>query len=138
MSDAHQTLLHRWFEEVWNKGRSEAIAELLAPGVVIHGLSDDEKGPPLGIEGFEEFHAKFRAAFPDLIVNVEDTIQEGDKLVARCSVRGRHTGDALGFAATQAPVEFTGVAIVRIEDGKIAEAWNNFDFMTLYKQLGVM
>jgi predicted ester cyclase len=39
-------------------------------------------------------------------------------------------------AATQSPVEFTGITIVRIDNGKIVDAWNNFDFMTMYKQIG--
>jgi len=34
--------------------------------------------------------------------------------------------------------EFTGIAIVRVKDGKIIEAWNNFDFMKMYKQLGAI
>jgi predicted ester cyclase len=59
-------------------------------------------------------------------------------VTTRCSVRGKHLGDSLGFAATQVPVDFTGVAITRIKDGKIVEAWNNFDFMKMYKQLGAI
>src|SRR5882762_8198387 len=99
--EANKALIHRWFEEVWNKGRTEAIAEMLAADAVIHGLSDDSKVPWQGLEGFKEFHAKFREAFPNIIVTVEDTVCEGDMIAARCSVRARHTGDALGFAATQ-------------------------------------
>ena len=138
MSEANRTLIHRWFEQVWNEGRTEAIAEMLADDAIVHGLSDDSSTPWRGLDSFKEFHAKFRGAFPDIRVTVEDTVREGDRIAARCSVRGKHTGEALGFAATQAPVEFTGMVIVRIKDGKIVEAWNNFDFMTLYKQLGVV
>ena len=35
-------------------------------------------------------------------------------------------------------MEITGISIVRIKDGKIVEGWNNFDFMTMYKQLGAI
>jgi predicted ester cyclase len=80
----------------------------------------------------------FRQGFPNLTVDVEDVIAEGDKAVARCSVRGKHEGEFRGLAATQAPVEFTGIAIVRIENGKIVEAWNNFDFMTMHRQVGLL
>lgn len=138
MSESNRALIHRWFEEVWNKGRSDAVDEMLASDGIAHGLSDDSGQPLRGPEGFKGFHAKFRGAFPDIAVTVEDTICEGDKVVARCSVRGRHSGDSLGFAATQSPVEFTGIAIVRVKDGQIVEAWNNFDFMALYKQLGAI
>ena len=91
-----------------------------------------------GPAGFLPFHAQFREAFPDIEVVVEDQLAEGDLVTTRCSVRGKHTGDSLGFAATQAPVEFTGIAITRIKDGKIVEAWNNFDFMKMYRQVGAI
>jgi steroid delta-isomerase-like uncharacterized protein len=130
--------MRRWFEEVWNKGRADAIAEMLAEDAVVHGLSDDVANPLRGPEGFLPFHAQFRDAFPNIEVVVEDQIAEGDLVATRCVVRGKHEGDGLGFKATQAPVEFTGMAITRIKDGKIVEAWNNFDFMKMYRQLGAI
>ena len=138
MSDKNKALIRRWFEEVWNKGRAEAIAEMFADDGIAHGLSDDVDNPLRGPQGFLPFHAQFREAFPNIEVIVEDQIAEGDKVATRCSVRGKHSGDSLGIAATQMPVEFTGVTITRIRDGKIVEAWNNFDFMKIYKQLGAI
>jgi len=134
--EQNKALIRRWFEEVWNKGRAEAIAEMLAEDGVVHGLSDDATKPLLGAAGFLPFHTQFREAFPNIEVVVEDTIAEGDMVVARCSVRGKHVGDSLGFKATGTQTEFTGMAIVRVRDGKFVEAWNNFDFMTMYRQLG--
>ena len=138
MSDNNKALTQRWFEEVWNKGRADAISEMFAADGIAHGLSDDGGNPLCGPEGFKEFHAKFRSAFPDIVVTIEDMVAEGDKVAARCSVRGKHTGDSLGFAATNAPVEFTGISIIRIKDDKIVEGWNNFDFMRMNQQLGVL
>lgn len=134
--EENKALMRRWFEEVWNKGRADAIHEIFAEDGVAHGLADDANAPLKGPGGFLPFHAQFREAFPNIEVVVEDQIAEGDRVATRCSVRGKHAGDSLGFAATQAPVEFTGVTITRIRDGKIVEAWNNFDFMKMYKQLG--
>jgi len=136
--EQNKALIRRWFEEVWNKGRADAIPELFADEGVAHGLSDDAANPLRGPAGFLPFHAQFREAFPNIEVVVEDQIAEGDMVATRCSVRGKHTGHSLGFAATQAPVEFTGVTITRIKDGKIVEAWNNFDFMKMYRQLGTI
>ena len=111
---------------------------MIADDCVIHGLGDATGQPVTGPSEFKSFHATFREAFPDITVSVDDTVAEGDKVAARCSVYGKHAGDSLGFEATQAPVEFTGITIVRIKDGRIAEAWNNFDFMRMYKQLGII
>lgn len=136
MSEANKALVRRWFEEVWNKGRAEAIEEMFDENGVAHGLSDDPANPIKGPQNFLPFYNTFRQAFPNLVVVVEDLVAEGDKVAARCSVRGKHEGDFLGHEATQAPIEFTGIVIVRIDNGKIVDAWNNFDFMTMYKQVG--
>ena len=136
MSEANKQLVRRWFDEVWNKGRADAIEEMFDADGVAHGLSDDPLNPIVGPKSFRPFHTMFRDAFPDMKIVIEDMIAEGDKVTARCSVRGKHEGHSLGFAATQSPVEFTGITIVRIADGKIVEAWNNFDFMRMYRQVG--
>jgi steroid delta-isomerase-like uncharacterized protein len=138
MSQENADLIRRWFEEVWNKGREEAIDEMFASNGIAHGLADEAGNDLLGPQDYKPFFRKFRSAFPEIKVVVEDTVAEGDKVAARCSVRGQHQSDSLGFAATGQATEFTGITIVRIENGKIAEAWNNFDFMTMYKQLGVL
>jgi predicted ester cyclase len=65
-------------------------------------------------------------------------VAEGDKVAARCSVKGKHLGDHLGFKATAIDVGFEGITIVRIRDGKIVEAWNHFDFMNMHRQLGTL
>ncbi len=131
-------LFRRWFEEVWNKGREEAIDELFDEEGVAHGLGGVTGDALRGPAEFKPFYRSLRDAFPGIEVFVEDMVTEGDKVAARCTVRGRHGGDTLGFKATNSPVEFTGIAIVRISGGKIVEAWNNFDFMSMYQQLGAL
>jgi len=138
MSEENKALLRRWFDEVWNKGNASAIDEMFAADGIAHGLSDDESKPLKGPSDFKPFHNTFRGAFPDIQVVVEDMIAEGDKVVARCSVRGTHTGDHLGIAASNSPVLFTGIAIARVRDGKFVEAWNNFDFLKMNKQIGAI
>ena len=138
MSAENKALVRRWFEEVWNKGRAEAIDEMFAEDGTAHGLADETGGPLRGASGFKPFFRKFRDSFPDIRVTVEDVITEGDKLAARCSVRATHRGDTLGFRATERPVEFTGITFLRVREGKIVEAWNNFDFMAMFQQLGAV
>ncbi|MGH9872199.1 MAG: ester cyclase [Pyrinomonadaceae bacterium] len=136
--EANKALMRRWFEEVWNKGRAEAIHEMFAVDGIAHGLSDETGRTMKGPADFTPFHAVFRGAFPDIEVIVEDTIAEGDMVAVRCSVRGRHAGDHLGVSASNAPVAFTGMVFARIKNGKIAEAWNNFDFLAMNRQIGVI
>jgi steroid delta-isomerase-like uncharacterized protein len=132
------SLIRRWFDEVWNRGREEAIDELFDEEGVAHGLADETGEPLRGASGFKPFFRRFREAFPEIEVVVEDTVSEGDRVAARCTVRGQHRGDTLGIKATDNPVEFDGICIVRIREGKIVEAWNNFDFMSMFQQLGAL
>lgn len=138
MAEKSDTLLHRWFEEVWNNRREEAIDEMFEYDGIAHGLADQSGNEPRGPEGFKPFYRSFVSAIPDLHVDVEDAVVEGDRIAARCTVRGTHTGEGLGVAPTNMPVEFSGMCIARVKDGKIVEAWNNFDFMTMFRQMGAI
>ena len=138
MSAENKELIHRWFEEVWNKGREEAINEMFADEGIAHGLGDAPGVTLRGPSGFKGLFQNFRDAFPDIRVIVEDTVAECDKVAARCRVQGTHKGAGLGLAATGNQIEFTGICIVRVSDGKIVEAWNNFDFMSMFQQLNAV
>src|SRR3989442_10560864 len=107
MTKDNEALIRRWFEEVWNKGREDAIDEMFAEDGIAHGLSDDSGDPLRGQAAFKQFQAEFSEAFPDVVVTFEDTIAEGDKVAAVCTVLGRHSGDTVVFAAAPAPMEIT-------------------------------
>jgi steroid delta-isomerase-like uncharacterized protein len=136
-SNDGRVVLQRWFEEVWNKGREEAIDEMFAEDGIAHGLLDENGEELRGPADYKPFFRRFRGAFPDIEVIIEDCICEGNRAAARCTVRARHSGDSLGIAATNRAVEFTGLCIVHVRDGKITEAWNNFDFAGLNQQIGL-
>src|SRR5262249_37174327 len=105
---------------------------------IAHGITNDRGEELRGPKAFREFHRRFLGAFPDLKIEIADTVVAGDKVTARCIVRGKHTGNSLGIPASQKDVEFTGMWILKVRNGMIAEAWNNFDFLTLYSQLGAL
>jgi predicted ester cyclase len=127
------TFMHRWFEEVWNRGREDAIDEMMVEDTVVHGLQEQIRGP----EAFKPFQRQFRTAFPDMRITVEEVLIDGDMIAARCSVAGTHTGPGLPIAAGGKPANFTGMCIARVKDGKMIEGWNNFDFLSLYQQIGL-
>ncbi|HEV8592187.1 MAG TPA: ester cyclase [Pyrinomonadaceae bacterium] len=134
---ARAEFIHRWFEEVWNNKREDAIEEMFAEDGIANGLNDENGNPYRGPEGFKK-HRAFLSAYPDLKIEVVDTVVEGDKIAARCRVTGSHAGHGISVAPTNRPVEFTGMVIVHVKDGKITEAWNEFNFMEMYKQVGAL
>ena len=125
----------RWFDEVWNKGNEDAITEMSTPDVVAHGLTDPQGNEVTGVEDFKNYWRIMRSAFPDVHVVVEKTVSEGDFQVARLLITGTHSGKGLPIAPKGKPVRITGMSMVRLQNGKIAEAWNNIDFLSMFKQI---
>ena len=127
MRNAQSTLIHKWFDEVWNKGNEDAIGQLMTKDTRAHGIVAPDQ--PGGAEGFKLFYNDFKNQFHDIKVDVEDVVSQDDVESARTTVHARHT-------ASNKPVTFTGMCMARIEGGQIAEAWNNYDFLGMYQQLG--
>ena len=123
-----RTLLHRWFEEVWNKGHEDVIDELMAPDCIAHGLTDADGKELRGVAPYKAFFRKFRADFTDINIDLSHALTEGDGIAARCVVTGKHVPSGK-------PIKFTGMTLTRWRDGKIVEAWNNFDFHEIERQL---
>jgi len=127
-----------WFERVWNQGDEAAIDELFAPTGIAHGLPVQGDGKIKGPEAFKQFARVFKSAFPDLKIFITKSLVEADHCAVHCDVVGNHKGDGLGIPATGRPVRFSGISIVRVDNGQIQEAWNCFDFLGLFQQLGVV
>ena len=83
----------------------------------------------------ERLERQFCVAFPDAHHTVDDLIAEGDRVVLRTTARATHRGDFEGIARTDRPVEFTGLVVYRIRDGKIVESWGEIDFLRLIREL---
>jgi predicted ester cyclase len=136
--ETNKALARRWFEEVWNQRREATIDELLAPDTIIHGLAPPGQPPTPGPESFRAFWRQFSGAFPDLQFTVEDVIAECDLTCIRISFHGTHKGDHLGVNATGNPISGTGIVLTRWRDGRIIEAWNEFDALGIMLKIGAV
>jgi steroid delta-isomerase-like uncharacterized protein len=136
MAEDGVSVCRRWFEVVWNESREDLMPELATADVIAHGVAGPDDVAH-GLEaGFKPMYRALRGAFPDIHFTVEDAIGSGDIVALRWRLRGTHLGSELGMPATGNPVAVTGMSFVRIADGKIAEAWNNWDMMGLMNQIG--
>ena len=128
MTNPSSTVVHRWFQEVWNNGQAQVIDELMTDNAIAHGVTDVDKDR--GPAGFKRFYEQFRADFSNIHIRVDKIMSDGDLEAAHCHVTATHTQSGK-------PVAFSGLTMARIADGKISEAWNHFDFLGLYQQLGL-
>ncbi|HZM24848.1 MAG TPA: ester cyclase [Anaerolineales bacterium] len=123
----------RRYQEAYNTKDFEALAEVLAADVITPNIIS---GMPPGIEGAKAVHQKTLLGMPDYYTTIEDLIAEGDKVVARVTMTGTHTGNFYGIAPTGRRVNLTSIYIVRIAEGKIVEHWGEEDGVAVLKQLG--
>ena len=136
MSQENAALGRRWFEEVWNQQRVEVATQLATTDCRAHGHAPNDAC--IGIPEFQEFARAVLAAFPDIRIDVEDTVSEGDRAVIRWRAQMTHRGDFQGVRATGRSVSVRGISIMRFADGKIAEAWDNWDQLGLLTQIGAI
>jgi steroid delta-isomerase-like uncharacterized protein len=98
----------------------------------------DAADPSLGLEGVKAFVTTFKNAMPDAQVDIAHQVAEGDKVVSRYTWSGTHQGELFGVPATCKHVSWTQTTTFRIADGKIREAWANWDQWGVMQQLGVV
>lgn len=135
MSEQNKALVRRFLEEVFNNARPEVIPELIADDYVDHGASP---GQAAGAEGARQIYDVFRAAFPDLRVEIHDLVAENDLVAVRATFSGTSKGPLMGAPPTGKPVELASMVFIRIRDGRLVERWEQADMMGLMLQLGVL
>ena len=134
-SEQNKAIVRRAFEEPW-KGSLAVVDELVASDYIGHDPANPE--PLRGPEGVKEFISTYRAAFPDARITVEQQLAEGDLVATRWSGRGTHEGELMGIEPTGKQVTVSGLAISRLEGGKIVEEFLNWDTFGMMQQLGAV
>ena len=130
--EAKRMLAHRWFEEVWNARREDLIGELIHPEVVSHTVSGDVTG----IDQFlDRVYRPFLGAFPDLQIEIENSLADEDDVAVRWHATGTHTGEGFGVPASGRRIALRGVTWIEIRDGRMVEGWDFWDSAALLAQL---
>ncbi len=109
------------------------FSEAYAPDCFMHATEGDRS-----LEDDIKDTALYFAAFPDIKATVEDMIAEGDKVVARWTMRGTHEGTVRDIPATGRQVTVKGVTIKRVASGKVVEEWALIDMLGLMQQIGAI
>ncbi|HEY1780532.1 MAG TPA: ester cyclase [Roseiarcus sp.] len=140
----NKAVVGRWFTEFWGKTVNLAVVdEIAAPDML---LKYSLHAPRRGRDDIRAFITDFRAAFPDLnFWGTADLIAEGDYVVGQWEGGGTHTGPAFKDflvgslpAATGRKMRFTGITVLKVVDGRIAEEVGLDDGVTALTQLGLI
>lgn len=133
-------IIQRLFDSVINEGTTALLETHIAEKITDHNPGPSDLP---GRAGIEEVCKLLRNAFPNLNGTIDQLIAEGDKVVARWTVRGTNTCKCGGINATQRAMIGTGIDIVQLAtraDGTraVVARWGNSDDTGILIQLGLI
>lgn len=127
--ETNKAVVRRFNIDVIQGGSRAAFEALMAPDFVNHSAPDGPEGM------WRTFDQVLRPALEGLTVTIHDQVCEGDKVVTRKTIGGRHTGTLMGIAPTGRQVAIDVIDIVRVRDGRYAEHWGINTLPALLAQL---
>ena len=130
----NEITMRRFIEQVINNGDYPVLDEVIHPKYVYRSPGQVLQGP----EALRDMFTAYRAAFPDLHIEIEELVSAGNKAVISFTLSGTHEGDLMGMAGTGRKVKVSGMTLSYFENGKIIEEWELLDQLTLFQQLGIV
>lgn len=129
---ANKALVRRFYREVFGDWKMALVDEVVAPQFISH---DWPEGGPTGPQAFRDFYTMIRSVAPDARYQVDDLIAEGDRVVVRWRMLGTHQGAFRGIAPTGRSIVLSGIAIYRLQGGKLQERWVVSDLQGALEQI---
>jgi len=129
---ANKRLVRRFYKEVYGDWNMALVEEVVSPRFRSHDWPEES---PAGPQGFAVFYSAIRAALPDARYEVDDLVSEADKVVVRWRLLGTHLGDFRGIAPTGRSIVLDGIAIYRVNGGKLMERWVVTDLYGLLEKI---
>jgi steroid delta-isomerase-like uncharacterized protein len=136
MSEKNKAAMRRIYQEVWNQGNFEVLDEIVSPDYVGH--LPTPPGAPSGREGLRWLIQMYRAAFPDIYVQVDDQISEDDKVLTQITIQGTHQGQFMNVPPTNKNIRVTAMVVTRFKNNQNVEGWAELDRLGLMQQLDVI
>jgi steroid delta-isomerase-like uncharacterized protein len=134
VTEKNEAVIRRLVDDVWNKGNVKLLDELVVPNYRDH----DPVDPVNGVQGFKDVVAKYRNAFPDCRLDIDELFPIGDRVIVRWHYSGTHRNALEGIAPTGRRVTGPGISIHRFEGGRLAESFTTWDALGLMQQLGAV
>jgi predicted ester cyclase len=129
------TRLGHAFAEIMSSHDVSRLDEIKAPHYVNHNAFAEP-----GLEGSKKVLGAIIAGVPDLKVTAEDVFvsDDGSRVVGRYRYEGTHTGNLLGYPATDKPFLMRSIDIWRVEDGRFVEHWDELNTLDVFIQIGAV
>ena len=133
IATANKELVRRFYKEVYGDWNMALVDEVVSPRFTSHDWPEDGSTGP---QAFRDYYAAIRLVVPDAHYEVDDLIAEGDRVVVRWRLLGTHQAEFQGIAPTGRAIALKGIAIYRMDDGKLMERWVVSDLHGVLQQIG--
>jgi len=128
-------IMRRFQDEVFNSHdwSMETVSKYLSEEFVDHTY---HSGDQPGREGFAGRLAAWQTSFGQAVQENVALIGEGDLVALLCDQKARHTSEFMGVAPTNQAIAIPALEVFRLRDGKIAEHWSIYDFLSTAEEIG--
>jgi len=123
------------WDEIINQGNIDLINETNFDKNITLVASP---GNVVGIEDFKAYYNNYVTGFSNVTFTIVDAFGQGDRIAKHWTFKGTHTGEFFGIPATGREVNVSGVTLVKMKDGKIAQEQDFFDNLEFMQQLGLI
>ena len=129
---ANKEVIRRMFQEIINEGHLDKVDELFDPEFT----SETPQGT-LDRDGFREYVKMWRAGFSDIHCEVDDLVEEGDRVAWSVRATGTHDGEFMGIPPTHRVVDFDSLNIGEFREGKGVRHKVLMNDLKMMAQLGI-
>jgi steroid delta-isomerase-like uncharacterized protein len=131
----NRQIAQRFIDEVVNGRNLQTAAQIIAPNA--RGRVSGDPQERVGVAGLQKGLNFYSSTCPDFKVQVHDMVADGNSVAFRWSGTGTHTGHFEKVRATGKKIELSGLAMCRVEGGKIVEGYWYGDQVSVMHQLGI-
>jgi len=125
-------IIKKYHKRLWEDQDLSAIDDIFVEDALIQSPLSTTTDPM----SMKEVVEKWLHAFPDLEVEWQDYIEEGDKVVSRWRANGTHMGSFFETSPSHQEVSYSGVTIYTLnKKGKVIEYWALVDMHAIMAQL---
>ena len=120
--------------DAWNAGDLDRYLEMYDEAISLHGYGEEPMTKP-------QVSGMYRGMFDSIDgihLDIHDVVESGDKLVARATLTGTHTGELFGVPGTGRPIRQAVITILRFSDGRCVERWSVADTLGVLLQIGAV
>ena len=134
-AEANKQVMSRFVEFI-NMASEKLAMEIISPDAIFYvpGRSEPMRGPA----GYLSIIQMMRQGFPDIRWTLEEMVAEGEKVAARFTMRGTHSGTFFGVSPSGNKISVQALNMYRLSQEQIVEEHGQPDMLALLRQIGAL